>query len=194
MGVCSKCRERQLTEQVVLFGHLGNIVSNFLPSRLLAVHSPWRGPSTELRGCVPLFLHISVDSHTVTLVTKKKGVTCWRGCAASRQRSWKAPRFRESQGDKVKNERRSYSFVEPEWEEVVERSSPAAGGSEDSKYHKSCTGGAADALWISRTPGNPNSGQLCTRRATAEISISVCFALMRTRSINKNANTHLRCV
>lgn len=36
--------------------------------------------------------------------------------------------------------------MEPEWEEVAERSSPAAGDSEDSKYHKSCTGAAADAL------------------------------------------------
>lgn len=68
--------------------------------------------------------------------------------------------------------------MEPEWKEVAERSSPAAGGTEDSKYHKSCSGGAADALWISRTPGNPNGGTLCNRRATADISISVCLALM----------------
>lgn len=84
---------------------------------------------------------------------------------------------------KGKNERRNCSFVEPEWKEVAECSSPAAGGTEDSKYHKSCSGGAADALWISRTPGNPNGGTLCTRRATADISVSVCLALMHTRSI-----------
>lgn len=77
--------------------------------------------------------------------------------------------------------------MEPEWEEVAERSSPAARGSEDSKYHKSCSGGDADALWISRTPGNPNGGTLCTTRATDEISISVCFALMHTQSIKKDA-------
>lgn len=66
--------------------------------------------------------------------------------------------------------------MEPEREEAPGRSSPAAGGSEDSKYHKSCSGAAADALWISRTPGNPNDGSHCTRRAAAEISISVWFA------------------
>lgn len=37
------------------------------------------------------------------------------------------------------------------------------------------------AAWISRTPGNPNDGSLCTRRAAAEISISVWFAQIRTR-------------
>lgn len=83
--------------------------------------------------------------------------------------------------EEKKNERRSRGSVEPEREEAPGRSSAAAGGSEDSKYHKSCSGAAADALWISRTPGNPNDGSHCTRRAAAEISISVWFAQIRTQ-------------
>lgn len=175
--------------------HLGNIISNFLLGQLLAVHSPARGGgeggeggSTALPGCVLPFLHISLDSHTFTCYSpgrwqkkrcyvlegkrKRVGDTAGRLLASV-----------ESQGDKEKkkNERRIHGFVEPEREEAAGRSSPAAGGSEDSKYHKSCSSAAADALWISRTPGNPNGGSLCTRRPTAGISISVWFAQIRAR-------------
>lgn len=195
VGVRWKCRERQLTEQVALFGQRrspGKYRWQFPPQPAANCPQPCEGRNMRkhraLRLRTAVSSQFSLLSHFHMLLTrqatKKKKRVLRVGWEAERV-SDAAGRLLASEKAKVikkeKNERRIGGFVEPEREEAPGRSSPAAGGSEDGKYHKSCSGAAADALWISRTPGNPNDGSLCTRRAAAEISISVWFAQIRTR-------------